>query len=892
MVASFGGHRMRSLLNILLVIGVLSIGLISIIDAETTEYKWLTSGKGKTGSGSLSHNGKILAYIKDLGDKSELWIKYLGDNSEGIKVRGINGKIDAPSFSFDDKQIVYTNKINGKSHIFVKSLKSSSSPKQITMGNFNAYHPVFSPDGKEVSFDSDESGNFDIWSYSVEDQTKTQRTTFKNHDFYPSYSPDGRLLVYTSYRNNTFNLFLKNIDLERSIPMQLTQEETVSAHPVFSENGYGIFFDSNRSGHSQIYYFDLDSYQTFKVTSGDFEATLPKISNFNLVFDCEEHGVFGIKQTKITREFQDSWKKIETLGQFSDLKAKIQEIKSKNQENFEKSYKRIKQEKVEMASHVEAPTLNFDSHGFDLKFLDKKEIETTNIISKETPVVAQLEPEISPMQYLNQNTSQEIFQAIENIKEPEKLNLKLSKESLTSPRKKMVDYFTRKNPDLLLATIPAINSKSNALYTPISFIYKRDIYQGEEKYLQAKLYEDGIEIKSDSKYLKSQNRLDVVPKNKLKKGSTYRVVAGSAEFSFTTLGQLGSVRAKKTAKRVAPREMTNLQVERVFPKNRSRKIPVDSIIRVKFNQKIDPASVSSRSLQLYSNGKLIAGELNFEENDQILNLKPYRNLKEATIFEIRVSKGLKNLNGSKLSKLGSLKFKTNYTTPFLISNFPRKVMDTVNQQIAIRFNRKLSMKSLNRDEFFLKGKTYSYKGKVDISNDGKTLFFNPFQRIPDKTNFQFYVSPNITDVDGNYLMNGRTTMISTRYVASNNKNNFAQARAYRNDTSSQIENSQSLKLIEAFYKKGFIQNKLAKNVSVKSHGFSRYKIAQMVEESFKSISSMDRKDRKALSYLVSDYNNELKNLGVNLSKIKKQLNPKSRYGKLQQSDFMTRGRRL
>ncbi|MCO4781042.1 MAG: Ig-like domain-containing protein [Candidatus Cloacimonetes bacterium] len=864
--------------------------------SQEIEYKWLTSGTSKTSSGALSHNGKILAYIKDLGGNSELWIKYLGDKSEGIKVKGIQGKIDSPSFSYDDKQIVYTNMVRGKSHVFVKSLKSSSSPKQITMGDFNAYHPVFSPDGNEVSFDSDESGNFDIWSYSLKDQSKIQRTVFGNHDFYPSYSPDGRLLVYTSFRNKTFNLFLKNIELERSVPMQLTQEETVSAHPVFSENGYGIFFDSNRSGHSQIYYFDLDTYQTFQVSKGDFEASMPKISNMNLVFDCQEHGVFGIKQVKITKEFQDSWKKINSEGQFSELKVKINEIKTKNLENFEKTYKRIKEEKVEMASQVNTPKVNFDSHGFDLKFLEEEPAQTGIINSNNPPVITAVEDTASPMQALNEKTSQSVFEKIESerVKEPEAVDF--SKLAETTPKKpvSMKEYYTRKNPDMLLATIPSLDSKNNALYTPISFIYKREVYQGEEGYLSAKLYEGDVEIPSESKYLKSQNRLDVIPKNKLKEGMKYRVVAGRAEFNFTTMGQLQSVRRPTLAKRIPPRQIQNLEIEKIFPKNRSRKVPVNAMVRVKFNQKIDPATVSSQSLQLYNKGKLVAGELNFEKNDQILNLKPYRNLGEASIFTVKVSKDLKTSDGASLTGKNIIKFKTTYTTPFLIQNFPKKVMDSSTQQIVVRFNRKINAKSLNRDEFFLKGANYSYKGKVDISKSGKELFFSSFQRIPDKSDFQFYVSPNITDMDGNYLRNGRTTMISTRFIGqeAEQRKNLAKARSYKEESIAQVDQTQSLKLIEVFYKKGFIQNRLAKSISVQSHGFSRYKVAQMVEESFKSIAGMDRKDRKALNYLVGDYSTELKNLGVDLGKIKKQLDPKARIGRLQTSDFATRGRRL
>ena len=60
--------------------------------------------------------------------------------------------------------------------------------------------PSWSPDGRMVAFSSDRSGNLDIWIQAVDGGNPVQVTTSPAHDWQPDWSLDGRSLVFRSER--------------------------------------------------------------------------------------------------------------------------------------------------------------------------------------------------------------------------------------------------------------------------------------------------------------------------------------------------------------------------------------------------------------------------------------------------------------------------------------------------------------------------------------------------------------------------------------------------------------------------------------------------------------------------------------------------------------------
>jgi Tol biopolymer transport system component/DNA-binding winged helix-turn-helix (wHTH) protein len=71
---------------------------------------------------------------------------------------------------------------------------------QLTFASGLQDEPSWSPDGRMVAFSSDRGGNLDIWIQSVDGGNPVQVTNSPEHDWQPDWSTDGRRLVFRSER--------------------------------------------------------------------------------------------------------------------------------------------------------------------------------------------------------------------------------------------------------------------------------------------------------------------------------------------------------------------------------------------------------------------------------------------------------------------------------------------------------------------------------------------------------------------------------------------------------------------------------------------------------------------------------------------------------------------
>jgi hypothetical protein len=122
-------------------------------------------------------------------------------------VRVLDASLD-PMWTYvtrDGKTLLFNNAVVGSRNLWTMPLDRSAGPRQITSVPGNAVmHSSLSPDSTQVAFASSASGNSDIWVQHVDGSGLRQLTDDVAADAWPVWSPDGRMIMFGSLRDNSW----------------------------------------------------------------------------------------------------------------------------------------------------------------------------------------------------------------------------------------------------------------------------------------------------------------------------------------------------------------------------------------------------------------------------------------------------------------------------------------------------------------------------------------------------------------------------------------------------------------------------------------------------------------------------------------------------------------
>jgi len=132
------------------------------------------------------------------------------EESEGKEIKDKNPKAHRPwvidRYLYKEDEIGYLERL--RTHLYVFDL-AGKKLAQVTSGDFDDKHPAWSPDGKLLAFssnrstpDSDRNYDSNIWVVSADNTDKgahlTQVTTNPGSDDSPMWSPDGKWIAYVT----------------------------------------------------------------------------------------------------------------------------------------------------------------------------------------------------------------------------------------------------------------------------------------------------------------------------------------------------------------------------------------------------------------------------------------------------------------------------------------------------------------------------------------------------------------------------------------------------------------------------------------------------------------------------------------------------------------------
>ena len=136
------------------------------------------------------------------------------------------------------------------------------------------FDPSFSPDGRRIVFSAQVGGLTDLFVFDTASQALQRLTSDAYADLQPSWSPDGRSIVFSTDRFSTDldtlragNYRLGLIDPDGGNVRELPSfEEAKNIDPQWSMDGTSVFFISDRNGISNLYRLDVASGRTTQLT--------------------------------------------------------------------------------------------------------------------------------------------------------------------------------------------------------------------------------------------------------------------------------------------------------------------------------------------------------------------------------------------------------------------------------------------------------------------------------------------------------------------------------------------------------------------------------------------------------------------------------------------------
>ena len=194
--------------------------------------------------------------------------------------QGINS---GAAFAPNGKDLYLTLSQGGTPDIY-KMATDGTLETRITNGPRGAMNvePTISPDGKKIAFSSDRSGNPMIYVMNIDGSNPTRVTFAGKYNATPSWSPDGKRLAFAGWSEDHFDVFTMSADGSDMIRITSAKKPNGkwanNEDPVFSDDGRLLMYTSNRTGTNQIYISNLDGSEERRITNDKFNYFKPKWS--------------------------------------------------------------------------------------------------------------------------------------------------------------------------------------------------------------------------------------------------------------------------------------------------------------------------------------------------------------------------------------------------------------------------------------------------------------------------------------------------------------------------------------------------------------------------------------------------------------------------------------
>lgn len=269
------------------------------VEVKETKFTKITFDNGLEDEPSWSPDGKFLAYTTNDKGNFDIIVKPL-DGGNPIRIVDHPADDAQASWSPDGNRIAFVSSREHGNHlsiiidqapltqyIYAKNgdifVMPALGGQQIKVVE-NGYYPQWSPDSKMLTYQSNTTGHWDIWITPVSGGSPLQLTDDPVFDYHPTFSADGKWILYASRINQFSDFSLNIIPVMGGTPIQLLYTEELILNPRFSKENDYIIFSSTRNGAFNIIKMPIDL-NDVKPNLQQSSITLSESEDVNLSID-------------------------------------------------------------------------------------------------------------------------------------------------------------------------------------------------------------------------------------------------------------------------------------------------------------------------------------------------------------------------------------------------------------------------------------------------------------------------------------------------------------------------------------------------------------------------------------------------------------------------------
>ncbi len=237
-------------------------------------------------SPAISPDGKHIAF---LSEKNLFSIDlFLADAETGENIRRLSSKLtneDIDEYSFiessgafspDSRKFAFSVFSRGKNRLMIVDVQTGKQLMLEAMGDISEFANIaWSPEGETVAFSGLQNGYSDIYLYNIATKKLTQLTNDGYSDYQPSFSRDGKKIVFSTDRVS-LQSDSRSVDIPMNIAVVDIETRAITnidvfqgannLNPQFSADGSQIYFLSNSDGFRNMYRYALEGGKVERLT--------------------------------------------------------------------------------------------------------------------------------------------------------------------------------------------------------------------------------------------------------------------------------------------------------------------------------------------------------------------------------------------------------------------------------------------------------------------------------------------------------------------------------------------------------------------------------------------------------------------------------------------------